>query len=181
MNEKGFLTKNTVVSTVMSNLGFYHALEANDMKSEQAAVGDRYVMEVMREGGYNLGGEQSGHIIFLDYATSGDGMLSALQLVNVMKDTGKKLSELASEITILPQVLKNVRVEDKEQAMHHVDVKAAIASVEEALGDDGRVLVRPSGTEPLVRVMVEAQTEEDCEKFVDQIVAVITDTCGIEE
>lgn len=181
MNEKGFLTKNTVVSTVMSNLGFYHALEANDMKSEQAAVGDRYVMEVMREGGYNLGGEQSGHIIFLDYATSGDGMLSALQLVNVMKATGKKLSELANEITILPQVLKNVRVEDKEQAMHHADVEATIASVEEELGEDGRVLVRPSGTEPLVRVMVEAQTEEDCEKFVDQIVAVIKDTCGIEE
>ena len=181
MNEKGFLTKNTVVSTVMSNLGFYHALEANDMKSEQAAVGDRYVMEVMREGGYNLGGEQSGHIIFLDYATSGDGMLSALQLVNVMKATGKTLSELASEITILPQVLKNVRVEDKEQAMHHADVEATIASVEEALGEDGRVLVRPSGTEPLVRVMVEAQREEDCETFVDQIVAVIKDTCGIEE
>ncbi len=181
MHEKGFLNKQTVVSTVMSNLGFYQALEKNDIQSEQAAVGDKYVMEMMREGGYNLGGEQSGHIIFLDYATSGDGMLSALQLVSVMKATGRKLSELAKDITILPQVLKNVRVDHKDEAMHHADVEAKIAEVEEELGEDGRVLVRPSGTEPLVRVMVEAQTAEDCETFVDQIVTVIQETCGIEE
>lgn len=181
MHEKGFLNNDTVVSTVMSNLGFYQALEKNDIQSEQAAVGDKYVMEMMREGGYNLGGEQSGHIIFLDYATSGDGMLSALQLVSVMKATGRKLSELAKDITILPQVLKNVRVADKDEAMHHAEVEAKIAEVEEELGEDGRVLVRPSGTEPLVRVMVEAQTEEDCETFVDQIVTVIQETCGVEE
>lgn len=181
MHEKGFLNNDTVVSTVMSNLGFYQALEKNDIQSEQAAVGDKYVMEMMREGSYNLGGEQSGHIIFLDYATSGDGMLSALQLVSVMKATGRKLSELAKDITILPQVLKNVRVADKDEAMHHAEVEAKIAEVEEELGEDGRVLVRPSGTEPLVRVMVEAQTEEDCETFVDQIVTVIQETCGVEE
>src|SRR5699024_2009337 len=116
-----------------------------------------------------------------DYATSGDGMLSALQLVSVMKATGRKLSELAKDITILPQVLKNVRVADKDEAMHHAEVEAKIAEVEEELGEDGRVLVRPSGTEPLVRVMVEAQTEEDCETFVDQIVTVIQETCGVEE
>lgn len=181
MNDKGFLEKNTVVSTVMSNLGFYNAIEESDMESVQAAVGDKYVMEVMRESGYNLGGEQSGHIIFLDHSTSGDGMLSALQLVNVMKATGKKLSELASEITILPQVLKNIRVVDRSKALEHPEVGAAIQAVEEELGSSGRVLVRPSGTEPLVRVMVEAQTEEACETFVNQIGEVIKQTCGIEE
>src|SRR5690625_4849506 len=117
MNEKGFLNHNTVVSTVMSNLGFYKALEENGMKSEQADVGDRFVMEKMREGGFHLGGEQSGHIIFLDHSTCGDGMLSAMQLINVMKETGKKLSELASEMTIYPQVLKNVKVTDKERVL----------------------------------------------------------------
>ncbi len=181
MNEKGFLTKNTVVSTVMSNLGFYKALEKQGIQSVQAAVGDRYVMEAMREGGYNLGGEQSGHIIFLDFSTSGDGMLSALQLVNVMKATGKKLSELASEITILPQVLKNVRVEDKEKALEAEKIQTVIDAVEEELGENGRVLVRPSGTEPLIRVMVEAQTEEECEMFVNRIVRSIQQTYGIEE
>lgn len=181
MNEKGFLTKNTVVSTVMSNLGFYNALEEHNIQSVQAAVGDRYVMEAMREGGFNLGGEQSGHIIFLEFSTSGDGMLSALQLVNVMKATGKKLSELASEITILPQVLKNVRVEDQKKAMEAEDIQKVIAAVEEELGKDGRVLVRPSGTEPLVRVMVEAQTEDECEMFVNRIVSSIKQTCGILE
>lgn len=178
MNEKGFLTKNTVVSTVMSNLGFYKALEEHDIQSVQAAVGDRYVMEAMREGGFNLGGEQSGHIIFLEFSTSGDGMLSALQLVNVMKATGKKLSELASEITILPQVLKNVRVEDQKKAMEAEDIQSVITAVEAELGENGRVLVRPSGTEPLVRVMVEAQTEDECEMFVNRIVSSIKQTCG---
>src|SRR5699024_2807787 len=110
MKEKGFLRHNTVVSTVMSNLGFYKALEANGMRSDKTNVGDRYVMEEMRRGGYNLGGEQSGHIVFLDHTTTGDGMLTALQLVNVMKETGKPLSELAGEMTIFPQVLKNVKV-----------------------------------------------------------------------
>ncbi len=181
MNDKGFLNKNTLVSTVMSNLGFYKALEENEMKSVKASVGDRYVMEAMREGGYNLGGEQSGHIIFLDHITTGDGMLSAIQLVNVMKETGKKLSELAREMTIFPQVLINVRVIDKESALVNPQILEKIAEVEAALGNEGRVLVRPSGTEPLVRVMVEASSVEDCEKYANEIVKLIEDLLGIVE
>ncbi|WP_163971424.1 phosphoglucosamine mutase [Oceanobacillus halotolerans] len=178
MNEKGFLRKSTVVSTVMSNLGFYKALEENGMRSDKTAVGDRYVMEEMRKGGYNLGGEQSGHIIFLDYNTTGDGMLSALQLVNVLKETGKPLSELASEMTVFPQVLKNVKVTDKHEALNHPTIKQEIDAVEKAMGEEGRVLVRPSGTEPLVRVMVEAPTKEDCERYVNQVVKVIEELMG---
>lgn len=181
MNEKGFLRHNTIVSTVMSNIGFYKALETNGMSSIKAAVGDRYVMEEMRKGGFNLGGEQSGHIIFLDYSTTGDGMLSAIQLVNVLKNTGKTLSELASEMKIYPQVLKNVKVTDKEKALNDPTIKQEIEKVEEALGSNGRVLVRPSGTEPLVRVMVEGPTKEDCEKYTNQIVTVIEDLLGIKE
>ncbi|MDC3414784.1 phosphoglucosamine mutase [Aquibacillus sp. 3ASR75-11] len=173
LNEKGLLRHSTVVSTVMSNLGFYKALEANGMKSDKTAVGDRYVMEEMRRGAYNLGGEQSGHIIFLDYNTTGDGMLTALQLVNVLKETGKPLSELAEEMEKFPQVLKNVKVSNKKEALHHPDVQAIIASVENEMDGQGRVLVRPSGTEPLVRVMVEAPTKEDCERYVEQVVRVI--------
>lgn len=181
MNDKGFLNKNTLVSTVMSNLGFYKALEENEMKSVKASVGDRYVMEAMREGGYNLGGEQSGHIIFLDHITTGDGMLSAIQLVNVMKETGKKLSELAREMTIFPQVLINVRVIDKESALVNPQILEKIAEVEAALGSEGRVLVRPSGTEPLVRVMVEASSVADCERYANEIVALIEGLLGMVE
>ncbi|WP_121641275.1 phosphoglucosamine mutase [Virgibacillus sp. Bac330] len=181
MNEKGVLRHSTVVSTVMSNIGFYKALEANGMRSDKTKVGDRYVMAEMRQGGYNLGGEQSGHIIFLDYNTTGDGMLSALQLVNVMKETGKPLSELADEMKIYPQVLKNVRVTDKDKAMHHPDIKQAIDAVEQELGTQGRVLVRPSGTEPLVRVMVESPTKEECDLYVKRIVDVIEKLLGRDE
>ncbi|MDY0407128.1 phosphoglucosamine mutase [Virgibacillus sp. 179-BFC.A HS] len=181
MNEKGFLKQHTIVSTVMSNIGFYKALEANGMRSDKTAVGDRYVMEEMRKGGYNLGGEQSGHIIFLDYSTTGDGMLSALQLVNVMKETGKPLSELASEMTIYPQVLKNVRVINKQEALSNQRILEEINAVENELGDQGRVLVRPSGTEPLVRVMVEADTKEKCEKYADQVADVIRQLYGMKE
>ncbi|API92499.1 phosphoglucosamine mutase [Virgibacillus pantothenticus] len=181
MNERGVLRHNTVVSTVMSNIGFYKALEANGMRSDKTKVGDRYVMEEMRQGGYNLGGEQSGHIIFLDYNTTGDGMLSALQLVNVMKETGKPLSELADEMKIYPQVLKNVRVTDKDKALHHPQIKQEIDKVEQELGTQGRVLVRPSGTEPLVRVMVESPTKEECDKYVNQIVDVIEELLGAAE
>lgn len=181
MNEKGVLRHSTVVSTVMSNIGFYKALEANGMRSDKTKVGDRYVMAEMRQGGYNLGGEQSGHIIFLDYNTTGDGMLSALQLVNVMKETGKPLSELADEMKIYPQVLKNVRVTDKDKAMHHPDIKQAIDAVEQELGTQGRVLVRPSGTEPLVRVMVESPTKEECDLYVKRIVDVIEKLLGKDE
>jgi phosphoglucosamine mutase len=181
MNEKGFLRHNTIVSTVMSNIGFYKALEENGMRSDKTAVGDRYVMEEMRKGGYNLGGEQSGHIIFLDYSTTGDGMLSALQLVNVMKETGKTLSELASEMKIYPQVLKNIKVTDKKKVLEDATIKAEIDKVEQTLGSNGRVLVRPSGTEPLVRVMVEGPTEEECEKYTDQIAQVVKNLYGISE
>ncbi|MUK89322.1 phosphoglucosamine mutase [Ornithinibacillus sp. L9] len=181
MNDKGFLRHNTVVSTVMSNIGFYKALEENGMRSDKTAVGDRYVMEEMRKGGYNLGGEQSGHIIFLDYSTTGDGMLSAIQLVNVMKETGKPLSELASEMTIFPQVLKNVKVVDKQKALSDSRILSEINAVEQHLGDQGRVLVRPSGTEPLVRVMVEAPTKEECEKYADQVVRLIDNLLGLKE
>jgi phosphoglucosamine mutase len=181
MNDKGFLRQNTIVSTVMSNIGFYKALEEHGMRSEKTAVGDRYVMEEMRKSGYNLGGEQSGHIIFLDYSTTGDGLLSAIQLVNVMKETGKPLSELASEMTVFPQVLKNVRVTDKEKALNDPTIKQEVENVEAALGSNGRVLVRPSGTEPLVRVMVEAPSKEECLKYTDQIANVIENLLGIKE
>lgn len=181
MNEKGFLSHNTVVSTVMSNLGFYKALEEHEMKSVQADVGDRYVMEEMRKGGFNLGGEQSGHIIFLDYSTCGDGMLSALQLVNIMKETGKTLSELASEIQIFPQVLVNVEVVDKFKAMNNQTIIDEIDIAEAEMNGVGRILVRPSGTEPLVRVMVEAETKEECEKYANRIANVITDLMGWKE
>jgi phosphoglucosamine mutase len=181
LNEKGYLRQNTVVSTVMSNLGFYKALEENGMRSDKTAVGDRYVMEEMRRGNFTLGGEQSGHIIFLDYITTGDGMLSALQLVNVMKETGKPLSALAAEMTIFPQVLKNVKVINKHEALHHPQILEAVEAVEKELGEQGRVLVRPSGTEPLVRVMVEAPTEALCEKYADKVVKVIDDLLGMKE
>jgi len=181
MNEKGFLNKNTVVSTVMSNIGFYKALEKNGMKSDKTSVGDRYVMEEMIRGGYNLGGEQSGHIIFLDYGTTGDGLLSALQLVNVMKETDKALSELANEITLFPQILKNVRVIDKYRAMNNPRIQDEIDMIEAEMAGNGRVLVRPSGTEPLVRVMVEAATEELCDRYANQVADVIDDILGMKD
>lgn len=178
MNERGFLKDNTVVSTVMSNIGFYKALEEHGMRSDKTSVGDRYVMEEMRRGGYNLGGEQSGHIIFLDYNTTGDGMLTAIQLVNVMKETGKPLSELADEMTIFPQVLKNISVINKHEVLSNPKIQSEIEAVENELGDNGRVLVRPSGTESLVRVMVEAPTEEECERSADRVVDMINAVLG---
>lgn len=181
MNEKGFLNDNTIVSTVMSNLGFYKALEKYDMKSVQADVGDRYVMEKMRAEGYNLGGEQSGHIVFLDYSTCGDGMLSAIQLINVMQETGMKLSELASEITLYPQVLKNVKVIDKNRVLSNPKILDIIDEIKEEMGEKGRILVRPSGTESLVRVMVEAETEEECHLFADRVANVIDELLGLNE
>ena len=181
MNEKGFLHHSTVVSTIMSNIGFYKALEKNGIKSIQTDVGDRFVMEKMREGGFNLGGEQSGHIAFLDYGTCGDGMLSALQLINVMKETGKKLSELASDMIVYPQVLKNIKVVNKQSVMVHPRILDEIDAVEKEMGDSGRLLVRPSGTEELVRVMAEAETEEECQRYVDRIVTVIEEIIGMKE
>ncbi|MBH0167430.1 phosphoglucosamine mutase [Fictibacillus sp. 7GRE50] len=173
LKEQGRLKQDTVVSTVMSNLGFYKAVEANEMKSAQTAVGDRYVMEEMRKNDFNLGGEQSGHIIFLDYTTTGDGLLSGIQLAAILKATGKPLSELAGEMAKFPQLLINVKVADKSKLNGNDAIKAAIDKVETELEGNGRVLVRPSGTEPLVRVMVEAPTEELCQEHADKIVEVV--------
>lgn len=179
LNTRGLLRHSTVVSTVMSNLGFYKALEENGIKSEKTDVGDRYVVEEMRKGGYNLGGEQSGHIVFLDYITTGDGMLTALQLLDIMKETGKPISELAAKMIKFPQVLKNVEVVDKRQVFVDQRVQDVIAEVDAEMGDDGRVLVRPSGTESLVRVMVEAPTIERCHEAADKVVHVIEQVLGL--
>src|SRR5699024_7758149 len=173
LNKAGKINENTVVSTVMSNIGFYKALEENNIKSVKTSVGDRYVMEEMRANGYNLGGEQSGHIILLDHSTGGDGMLSGIQLVNVMKETGKKLSELAGEMKIYPQVLKNVSVEDKYSILNDDILNTEIDKVEKTVGESGRVLVRRSGTESLVRVMVEAETKEVCTEYTNHLTDVI--------
>lgn len=180
LKEQGMLNGDTVVSTVMSNLGFYKALEANGLKSVQTAVGDRYVVEAMKKNNYNLGGEQSGHIIFLDYNTTGDGLLTAIQLVNIMKTKGKKLSELASEMKKFPQLLINVKVQDKQAVMENEKVKAVIEEVEKEMNGNGRILVRPSGTEPLVRVMAEAPTGDECQRYVKKIVEVIKAEMGVE-
>lgn len=180
LKAQGMLNEDTVVSTVMSNLGFYKALEENGLKSVQTAVGDRYVVEAMKKNNYNLGGEQSGHIIFLDYNTTGDGLLTAIQLVNIMKMKGKKLSELASEMKKFPQLLVNVKVRDKQAVMENQVVKAVIQEVEQEMNGNGRILVRPSGTEPLVRVMAEAQTEEECRRYVEKIAGVIQTEMGLE-
>ncbi|WP_417898330.1 phosphoglucosamine mutase [Bacillus haimaensis] len=180
LSEQGRLRHNTVVSTVMSNLGFYKALEAAGVETKQTAVGDRYVVEEMKNGNYLLGGEQSGHIIFLDYNTTGDGMLTGLQLVNIMKLTKKSLSELAAEMTKFPQLLVNVKVSDKHHVTENEKVAAVIAEVEAEMEGNGRILVRPSGTEPLVRVMAEAPTQELCNEYVERIVAVVRAEMGIE-
>lgn len=179
MKEHGQLKQGTVVSTVMSNLGFYKAVEAQGIHSVPTAVGDRYVVEEMRKSGYNLGGEQSGHIIFLDYNTTGDGLLTGVQLINIMKITQKPLSELASEMKKFPQKLVNIRVKDKYHVTDNEKVKSVIAEVESEMNGDGRILVRPSGTEPLVRVMAEASTEELCEVYVNRIADVVKEEMGI--
>ncbi|MCP7828080.1 phosphoglucosamine mutase [Listeria monocytogenes] len=173
LREQGLLNNNTIVSTVMSNLGFYKGLKELEIEDVQTAVGDRYVVEAMREGNYNLGGEQSGHIIFLDHNTTGDGLLSGIQLINVMKATGKKLSELAAEMKTFPQKLENIRVSDKNHVTDNPKVSKVIDEVEAEMAGNGRVLVRPSGTEPLVRVMVEAATKEETDEFCERISAVV--------
>ena len=169
MDENGRLKKDTVVTTVMSNLGMYKALEAHGMKSVKTKVGDRYVVEEMLKNGYNLGGEQSGHIIFLDHNTTGDGMLTALQLLQVIKTTGKSLAELAADVTTYPQELVNIKVADKQAAMKNEKLLAVIKQVEDEMNGDGRVLVRPSGTEPLLRIMAEAPTKELVHDYVTKI------------
>ena len=173
MRNMGKLKQNTIVATVMSNLGLFLFGEKEKIHIEKTKVGDRYVLERMREIGASLGGEQSGHIIFSKHATTGDGILTSLKIMEVMLEKKETLGKLASEVTILPQLLKNVRVADKAAALNDPDVQAAGKAVDEALGNDGRLLLRQSGTEPLIRVMVEAETPEICEKYVDQVIDVL--------
>lgn len=173
LKEKGELNNNTIVTTVMSNLGLYKALDKKGIAYEKTIVGDKYVNANMTENGHSLGGEQSGHIIFSKYAVTGDGVLTSLMLMEVMLEKKKKLSELCRELKIYPQLLENVRVSDKTAARQDADVAEAAKRVEDALGDEGRILLRESGTEPLIRVMVEAKTQELCEKYVNEVVEVL--------
>ena len=179
LKEKGKLAKDTVVVTVMTNLGFSLMGDKQGINIEKTKVGDRYVLENMRENGYNLGGEQSGHVIFLDDNTTGDGLLSALHLLQVMVDTGRPLSELASIMEVLPQALVNAKVPNhkKESYMEYSEIAEAIAELEKKFAGEGRVLIRPSGTEPLVRVMIEGKDQkvidEDAKKLAELITKVM--------
>ena len=182
LSQKGELAKNTIVTTVMSNLGFHKALDREGINKAVTAVGDRYVVEEMRKNGYNLGGEQSGHVIIMDYNTTGDGQLTAIQLTKVMVETGKSLSELASEVTIYPQKLVNIRVENsmKDKAMEVPAIAAIIEKMEAEMAGNGRILVRPSGTEPLLRVMAEAPTDDEVNYYVDTIADVVRAEIGLD-
>ena len=171
--EQGKLKDNTVVTTIMSNLGLYKACDKIGMKYEQTAVGDKYVYENMLKNGYVLGGEQSGHIIFSKHARTGDGILTSLMVMEAIIEKKQTLGTLADEVKIFPQLLKNVRVKDKKTALDNATVQAAVEKTAEELGTDGRILVRESGTEPVIRVMVEAASDEICEKYVDSVVKVI--------
>ena len=181
LSSKGLLEKNTIVTTVMSNLGFHKALDAKGIQKEITAVGDRYVVEEMRKSGYNLGGEQSGHVVIMDYNTTGDGQLTGVQLTKIMQETGKKLSELAAEVTIYPQKLVNIRVENsmKDKAMEVPAIREIIEKMEAEMAGNGRILVRPSGTEPLLRVMAEAPTDQEVDYYVDTIAAVVQAEIGL--
>ena len=175
MKQNGELDNNTVVTTIMSNIGLYKAFDAVGIDYAKTDVGDKYVYECMRNNNFRLGGEQSGHIIFSKYATTGDGILTSIKLMEVMLSTKKKMSELISPVVIYPQCLKNIRVESKPEARADVDVQAEVEKVAKLLGDDGRILVRESGTEPVIRVMVEAKTDHLAEKYVNQVIKVIED------
>ena len=181
LSSKGLLEKNTIVTTVMSNLGFHKALDTKGIQKEITAVGDRYVVEEMRKSGYNLGGEQSGHVVIMDYNTTGDGQLTGVQLTKIMQETGKKLSELAAEVTIYPQKLVNIRVENsmKDKAMEVPAIREIIEKMEAEMAGNGRILVRPSGTEPLLRVMAEAPTDQEVDYYVDTIAAVVQAEIGL--
>ncbi|MBQ6337308.1 MAG: phosphoglucosamine mutase [Ruminococcus sp.] len=174
MKERGKLLNNKVVTTIMSNFGLYKALDKVGIEYEKTKVGDKYVYENMVQTGNRIGGEQSGHIIFSKYATTGDGILTSLKMMEVMLAKEKPMSELAAPCVFYPQVLKNVRVKSKPDAQNDPDVQAAVAKVAAELGEDGRILVRESGTEPVIRVMVEAGSDEVCEKYVDEVIDVIT-------
>ena len=173
MKEQGTLYKNTVVTTIMSNFGLYKSFDREGISYEQTAVGDKYVYENMANTGNCLGGEQSGHIIFSKHATTGDGILTSLKVMEVMLEKKESLAKLASEVEIYPQVLKNVRVKDKKAAQDDAAVQAEVAKVSEKLGSEGRILLRQSGTEPVVRVMVEAPDLNTCGNYVDQVIEVM--------
>ena len=170
MKENGKLSNDTVVTTVMSNIGLYKAFDREGIKYEKTNVGDKYVYENMVQNGHSLGGEQSGHIIFSKHATTGDGILTSLKIMEVLLERKTTLGTIASEVKIYPQLLENLRVTDKDIVLNHPDVLAAEKEVEEALGENGRILVRASGTEPLLRVMVEAETQELCKKYVKKVI-----------
>ncbi|MCE5091111.1 phosphoglucosamine mutase [Staphylococcus devriesei] len=180
MHKNHELNNDMIVSTVMSNLGFYKALENEGIKSNKTKVGDRYVVEEMRRGNYNLGGEQSGHIVMMDYNTTGDGLLTGVQLAAVIKMSGKPLSELAAQMKKYPQSLINVKVTDKHHVEENEDVKQVMNEVETEMNGEGRILVRPSGTEPLVRVMVEAATDEKAQDYAQRIAKVVEEKMGLE-
>ena len=173
LKERGQLNGDTIVTTIMSNLGLYKACDKIGMKYEKTKVGDKYVYENMVQNNFMLGGEQSGHVIFAKHATTGDGILTSLMIMEVIMETKQTLGKLAEEVTIYPQLLKNVRVADKKTARENPEVVKAIEAVTEALGENGRILVRESGTEPVIRVMVEAETQEICEKYVDEVINVM--------
>ena len=173
LKEQGELKDNMVVSTVMSNIGFYKAIEENGLQSVKTAVGDRYVVEEMRNNNYSLGGEQSGHIILMNYATTGDGILTAVKLASIIKSTGKSLEELASEVSIYPQKLVNIKVIDKKAAMEDYEILAECEKVEKELEGNGRILLRASGTENLIRVMVEASSDELTDKYCEQVAKIV--------
>ena len=173
MKEHGALNNNTVVTTVMSNLGLYKAFDRAGIDYEKTAVGDKYVYENMSRNGHGLGGEQSGHIIFSKFATTGDGILTSLKIMEAMLEQKQSLGQLVKDVDIYPQILENVKVRDKKDAREDADVITAVEAVEKELGNDGRILVRESGTEPFVRVMVEAKTHEICREHVDRVVKVL--------
>ncbi len=173
LSERGELNNNTVVTTIMSNLGLYKGLEKKGISYEKTAVGDKYVFENMMENDHSLGGEQSGHIIFSKYATTGDGVLTSIKLMEVILEKKVNASELFRDLEIYPQLLENVRVKSKPETKADPDVIAAVKKVEDALGENGRIILRESGTEPVIRVMVEATTDELCKKYVDEVVQVI--------
>lgn len=178
MKERDKLANNTVVTTVMSNFGLYKAFDRADIRYEKTDVGDKYVFENMRANGHMIGGEQSGHIIFAKYATTGDGMLTAIKIMQAMLAKKQSLSELVRDVVVYPQVLKNVKVNNKDEALNHPDVRRAEEAVAEALGTDGRILLRKSGTEPVLRIMVEAPTREVCEQHVNRVIEAI-DAAGL--
>jgi phosphoglucosamine mutase len=179
--DKGTLTNNTIVTTVMANIGLWKAMEKNGINVEKTDVGDKYVYDMMCKKDYIVGGEQSGHIIFKHHETTGDGLVTALAMLKIMKDTGKTALQLMDGLKIYPQLLVNVKVTDKTKVMDDPEVKKAIDEVNAELNGNGRILVRPSGTEPLLRVMAEAETDEICDRVVGKIARIIQSKYGVEE